>query len=171
MRGEILKSWRRVSDRRVQARDALEDIWKIATLELVGEGRNAPLYRVKEMSEHLETEEVYEFLEILEAYFEPWIQENDDTQVGVEIQSEWAQPETVDLFAKGVFWKIAGEDKERISSLRLLLLAITAAFAQEQGIVVHSIGILYPLDGRCVSVRLPKDWSKSVIEILQLARR
>lgn len=171
MRGEILKSWRRVSNRTIQARDALEDIWKIASLEMVGEGRNAPLYRVKEMREHLETEEVCEFLEILESYFEPWIQENEDTQVGLEIQSDWTQPETVDLFARGVFWRIAGEDKERISSLRLLLLAITAAFAQEQGILVHSIGILYPLDGRCVSVRLPVDWSKSVIQILQLARR
>ena len=128
------------------------------------------MYRVKQMKEHLETEELHEFLEILEAYFEPWIQKNEDTQVGLEIQSEWTQPETIDLFAKGVFWRIAGEDKERISSLRLLLLAMTAGFAQEQGIDVHSIGILYPLEGRCVSVRLPVGWFKTMMEIIGIAK-
>jgi len=170
MRGEILRSWRRVSNTDLKAQTVLEDIWKISALELVGEGRNAPLYRVKQMKEHLETEELHEFLEILEAYFEPWIQENKDTQVGLEIQSEWTQPETIDLFAKGVFWRIAGEDKERISSLRLLLLAMTAGFAQEQGIDVHSIGILYPLEGRCVSVRLPVGWFKTMMEIIGIAK-
>ena len=63
-------------------------------------------------------------------------------------------------------WKIAGEEKERISSMKLLLLALTAGFAQKQGMNVHSIGMLYPLEGRCLTVRLPSGWSLSVDKIL-----
>ncbi len=66
----------------------------------------------------------------------------------------------------GVFWRLGGEEKERISSTKLLLLAITAGFAQKQGIAVHSIGMLYPLEGRCLTVRLPTGWSSMVDTIM-----
>jgi hypothetical protein len=147
--------------------DILTDIWRVSTLSLVGEGRNAPLYRVSSMSTYLEDMELGEYLHTLEASLEKWMHDTTDWLVGLEIQSEWTQPETIDLFAAGVFWKLAGEDKERISSMKLLLLAITAGFAQKQGIRVHSIGMLYPLEGRCITVRLPMGWCDLVDSILQ----
>ena len=91
----------------------------------------------------------------------------EDWQVGLEIQSDWTQPEQVDMVAGGVFWRLAGEDKERISSVKLLMLALTAGFAQKQGIHVHSIGMMYPLEGRCLTVRLPIGWSGLVDIIIQ----
>ena len=72
------------------------------------------------------------------------------------------QPETIDMVSSGVFWRLAGDDKERISSMKLLHLAIVAGFAQKQGIHVHSIGMIYPLEGRCITVRLPRGWSSSI---------
>ena len=147
--------------------DILTDIWRVSTLSLVGEGRNAPLYRVSSMSTYLEDMELGEYLQTLEASLEGWMSDTDDWQVGLEIHSEWTQPETIDLFASGVFWKLAGDEKERISSMKLLLLAMTAGFAQKQGVKVHSIGMLYPLEGRCITVRLPIGWSESIDVILQ----
>ena len=109
---------------------------------------------------------LHEYLHTLETSVEQWMEGYQDWQVGLEIQSEWVQPETVDLVANGVFWRIAGEDKERISSLKLLLLAITAGFAQLQGMTVHSIGMIYPLEGRCITVRLPTGWASSLDTIM-----
>ena len=171
MRGEILRSWRRVADTKEKSADILLDIWRISTLQLVSEGRNAPLYRVGRMKDNLADVELLNFLESLETYMETWIQTFDESQVGIEIESDYFQPESVDVFAQGTFWKIAGEEKERISSLRLLLLAVTAGFAQKQGIAVHSIGMLYPLEGRCVRVRLPVGWVNSVDLIMARAKK
>jgi hypothetical protein len=166
LRGEILRSWREVSRLENNNLQILSHIWRISTLQLVAEGRNAPLYRVNSMSTYLGDMELEEYLHTLEASLEKWMGSADDWQVGLEIQSDWTQPETVDIFAGGVFWKIAGEEKERISSMKLLLLALTAGFAQKQGMNVHSIGMLYPLEGRCLTVRLPSGWSLSVDKIL-----
>jgi hypothetical protein len=167
LRGEILRSWRQMTNLDIPNTDILTDIWRVSTLSLVGEGRNAPLYRVSSMSTYLEDMELGEYLQTLEASLEGWMSDTDDWQVGLEIHSEWTQPETIDLFASGVFWKLAGDEKERISSMKLLLLAMTAGFAQKQGVKVHSIGMLYPLEGRCITVRLPIGWSESIDVILQ----
>lgn len=166
LRGEILRSWRQVSNMNNSNQTILNDIWRVSTLALVGEGRNAPLYRVNTMSAYLEDAELLEYLTTLETALETWMASADDWQVGLEIQSEWTQPETVDMFAGGVFWRLGGEDKERISSMKLLQLAMTAGFAQKQGIQVHSIGMLYPLEGRCLTVRLPIGWPDMVDTIL-----
>ena len=166
LRGEILRSWRKISDLSIPNTNILSDIWRIATLQLVAEGRNAPLYRVNTMTPYLDDLELQEYLQTLETSLKDWMDGFHDWQVGIEIQSEWTQPEAVDMMASGIFWRIGGEEKERISSVKLLLLALTAGFAQLQGISVHSIGILYPLEGRCITVRLPERWSESVSKII-----
>lgn len=167
LRGEILRSWRQVSDMNNTNSAILSDLWKISTLALVSEGRNAPLYRVHSMRNYLEDVDLLEYLTTLETALETWMTSYEDWQVGLEIQSEHTQPETVDLFAGGVFWRMGGEDKERVNSMKLLQLAMTAGFAQKQGIQVHSIGMLYPLEGRCLTVRLPIGWCAMVDKIIE----
>lgn len=166
LRGEILRSWRQMSDLNISSTDILSDIWRISTLQLVAEGRNAPLYRVSTMTPYLDDLELGEYLHVLETSLEKWMKTYQEWQVGLEIQSDYAQPESIDLMASGIFWKIGGEDKERVSSVKLLILALTAGLAQLQGIPVHSIGMIYPLEGRCLTVRLPNGWSSSVQKIL-----
>lgn len=167
LRGEILRSWRQITNLDIPNSECLSDIWRISTLQLVGEGRNAPLYRVSSMSTYFEDMELREYLHTLETSLEKWMAEKEDWQVGLEVQSEYTQPEGIDMFAEGVFWKLAGDEKERISSMKLLLLALAAGFAQKQGLPVHSIGMLYPLEGRCITVRLPIGWSDSIDRILE----
>jgi hypothetical protein len=167
LRGDILRSWRSILQMDIPNLQILSDLWKIGTLQQVAEGRNAPLYRVQTMSQHLVDPELEEYLQTLETSLETWLESSEDWQVGLEIQSDWAQPEMIDLACNGVFWRIAGEEKERISSTKLLQLAMIAGFAQNQGINVHSIGMLYPLEGRCIQVRLPSGWSHSVDLIIQ----
>lgn len=167
LRGEILRSWRQVTQLNIPSLSILPHLWRISTLQQVAEGRNAPLYRVNTMSQYLNDSELDEYLQTLEASLETWMVGTEEWQVGVEVQSEWAQPETIDMVGGGVFWRLGGDEKERISSMKLLHLAITAGFAQKQGIPVHSIGMMYPLEGRCLTVRLPTGWSSSIDVILQ----
>jgi hypothetical protein len=170
LRGEILRSWRAVTKLDKASTEILEDIWRIGALQVVAEGRNAPLFRVSQIKESLKDTELGEFLQMLESALEDWSQTSEEWQVGLEVESEWVTPEGVDLYSNGCMWRIAGEEKERISSMKLLLLAITAGLAQKQGMTVHTIGMVYPLEGRCLTIRLPTGWCESVDVLLLRCR-
>lgn len=169
LRGEVLRSWRKITTMTLPNCEILEDIWKLSALQLVAEGRNAPLYRAGQMKENFEDAEFLEYLTLLEATMSDWVSSTADNDVGFEVMIEGAQPETVDIVSQGVFWRIAGDEKERYNSLKLLQLAITAGFASLQGVRVHSIGMIYPLEGRFLTLRLPFQWSTWVIPILNKA--
>lgn len=166
LRGDILKSWRKIKTLSLPNNEILEDIWKLSTLPLVAEGRNGPLYRVAKMKEHFEDPEFLEYLVLLEATLNKWPSIN-DIDVGFEVIMDGVQPETIDIVSDGVFWRIAGDEKERYNSLKLLLLAMAAGFAQSQGVHVHSIGMIYPLEGRFVTLRLPSNWHTLVFLIYE----
>ncbi len=170
-RGEILKSWRKVKNLSISNSEILEDIWKLSTLPLVAEGRNGPLYRVSKMKENFEDPEFLEYLMLLETTLDSWSHSFANTDVGLEVMMEGIQPETIDIVSDGVFWRIAGDEKERYNSLKLLLLAMAAGFAQHQGTHVHSIGMIYPLEGRCITLRLPNHWPTLVFSIYEKAQR
>jgi hypothetical protein len=171
LRGEVLRSWRKIVDLSLDNCSILEDIWKLSALQLVAEGRNAPLYRAGLMKENLQEEELLEYLTLLETTMNSWITNSEDGEVGFEVLIDGAQPETVDIVSQGVFWRIAGDEKEKYNSLKLLQLAMTAGFANLQGIPVHSIGMIYPLEGRFLTLRLPFLWPTWVSLILEKAKR
>jgi hypothetical protein len=167
LRGEILKSWRKIKTLSLPNNEILEDIWKLSTLPLVAEGRNGPLYRVAKMKEQFEDPEFLEYLVLLETTLNHWNSSMTGTDVGFEVMMEGIQPETIDIVSEGVFWRIAGDEKEKYNSLKLLLLAMAAGFAQNQGVHVHSIGMIYPLEGRFVTLRLPRNWHTLVFLIYE----
>lgn len=172
LRGDILRSWRKIVNLSISNNDLLEELWKLSTLQLVAEGRNAPLYRVGQMKQYFQDEELLEYLTLLETTMTEWITNSPlENEVGLEVFIEGAQPETVDIVSQGVFWRIAGDEKERYNSLKLLLLAMTAGFAQLEGIPVHSIGMIYPLEGRFLTLRLPFQWSTWVRQIVKKAMK
>jgi hypothetical protein len=171
LRGEILRSWRKITTLSLSNLNILEDIWKLSALQLVAEGRNAPLYRAGQLKHHFEDAELLEYLTLLEATMSEWVSSTTENEVGLEVMIEGAQSETIDIVSQGVFWRIAGDEKERYNSLKLLQLAVTAGFAQIQGIHVHSIGMIYPLEGRFLTLRLPFLWSTWVTQILAKAQK
>ena len=171
LRGEVLRSWRKIVDLSLDNCSILEDIWKLSALQLVAEGRNAPLYRAGLMKENLQEDELLEYLTLLETTMNSWITNSEDSDVGFEVIIDGAQPETVDIVSQGVFWRIAGDEKEKYNSLKQIQLAKTAGFANLQGIPVHSIGMIYPLEGRFLTLRLPFLWPTWVSLILEKAKR
>ena len=72
-RGEVLESWRRVSDESLAWEECLEDVWRIGALLLVAEGRNVAMYRTSRMKEHLKDSEFIEFLQCVDRYTSIWM--------------------------------------------------------------------------------------------------
>jgi hypothetical protein len=164
----VLRSWRRICNFTLQNHDILEDIWRLATLEQVAMGRNAPLYRVAELKNHIDDEDFLEYLCSLEKNLSRWMDDWDTTEIGFEIQKEGYLPELVDFFCQNTFWQILSDDKS--ISQKFLVLALTAGIAQELGFDVRSVGVFLPLEERWYRLRLPENWKYQYKHILDLPR-
>ena len=167
-RAETLKSWRRVCRRDLEWRDVIVDLWRLGALTLCAEGRNAALYRVIEMSHHLLTPEVMEFLEHLEYSIGPWLAEQTgDIQFGLELAEHPLFTDQLDIVSGGIFWRVCVEGK--MDALQVLELAVRGSLARAEGISLRAVGWIHPLDGTVVRLPLTEVWDLDVREILDSA--
>lgn len=163
------RSWKKVSNMKLQNEEVLEDIWRIATLEQVAGGRNAPLYRVGEMKTHLEESEFQEYLSTMETYLSLWLDHWDAaTEVGFEIGKDGYRPELIDFFSQETFWHICSPEKSLSQSF--LVLALAAGVALEMGFEVRYVGVFHPLEGTWQRLPLPKSWIQQYPLVFSLAR-
>ena len=158
-RGDVLRSWRRVSKMDLSWKECLLDIWKLGAMSLVSEGRNSALYRTQSMAEKLSEDGLNEYLECLELRLSEWLQkipiEGISSQVHYETE-ETQFTEVVDLHTENCFWKIGGT--ERIDTQEIVELAMLGYFSNAE---ITSVGIFLPLEGRFYTVRLPAAWCET----------
>jgi AAA domain/UvrD-like helicase C-terminal domain len=72
-RPEVLASWHRYADPAHKSSDILGDMWRIAALSFVVEGRNVPLYQTREVLPFLLTPEHRALIQQVEAAIPDWI--------------------------------------------------------------------------------------------------
>lgn len=164
-RGEVLESWRRVSDTSLAWEDCLEDIWRIGALSLVSEGRNVAMYRTSRMKEHLKDSEFIEFLKCVERYTSIWMCEDPCLCSSVLLEDENEISEMIDLQTTKGFYSIGGL---LFNSFDLLRLAIASTFNNE-GANIKTVGIFIPLDGKLFSFNLPENIEEIAKTILNIA--
>ncbi len=164
-RAETLRSWRRVCSRGLDWHEVIVDLWRLGALTLCAEGRNAALYRVIEMSEHLLKPEIIEFLEQLEYSLGPWLAEQGgEIQFGLELANQDLFTEQLDIVANGVFWRICVEGK--MDALQILEVAVRGSLARSEGIALRAVGWIHPLDGSVVHLELTESWDADARAIL-----
>ncbi|NBR60188.1 MAG: ATP-dependent helicase [Actinobacteria bacterium] len=64
-RPQVLASWKRVTDASQPTQEILPDLWNLAALSQVREGRNIPLYQLNEIRENLVSQESYTFCQAI----------------------------------------------------------------------------------------------------------
>jgi len=167
-RAETLRSWRRVCRRDLDWHEVIVDLWRLGALTLCAEGRNAALYRVIEMSQHLLKPEITEFLEHLEYSFGAWLAEQDgEIQFGMELAQQELFADQLDIVSNGVFWRICVEGK--MDALQILELAVRGSLARAEGIPLRAVGWIHPLDGSAIQIQMSDAWDTDVREILEVA--
>jgi hypothetical protein len=164
-RGEVLESWRRVSDSSLVWEECLEDIWRIGALSLVAEGRNVAMYRTSRMKEHLKDSEFIEFLQCVERYTSIWMCEDPCVCSSILLEDENEISEIVDLQTLNGYYSIGGL---LFNSFDLLRLAIASTFNNE-GANIRKVGIFIPLDGKLFSFNLPDNIGLIAETILKIA--
>jgi hypothetical protein len=167
-RADVLRSWRRVTNREIPWKECLVDIWKLGAMGLVTEGRNAALYRATTMSTKLADDDLHTYLECLEVRLSEWLSSH--SVLGLQQQVEYKEQyhETIDLQTEGVIWKLGSSaEKERLETQDILYLAMLAWFSETP---LHSVGVFLPLEGIWTTVRLPEKWNEKAAHILTQAQ-
>lgn len=97
LRPELLASWHRYINPTYTSSDILGDIWRMAALSFVIEGRNIPLYQCHEIFPHLLSPTHCAEIQRLETSLPDWIARQDHPLFHFIFEVEGLQPMTVDL--------------------------------------------------------------------------
>jgi hypothetical protein len=73
LRPDVLASWHRIQDPKQKTHEILGDVWKIATIRSVIEGRNIPLYQSPTVAPHLIEEEQQSIVRAIETAIPLWV--------------------------------------------------------------------------------------------------
>jgi hypothetical protein len=73
LRPFILHSWHKVINPEMNLKTILPDLWYMASLKSVLEGRNIPLYQYHEVTTHLSEDEMQALVKSIEKSIKPWI--------------------------------------------------------------------------------------------------
>ena len=73
LRPEVLESWQKIIDKNEKTHDILGDIWRIASIKSVIEGRNIPLYQHKIIFRYLFEEDQQNIIKAIEIAIPSWI--------------------------------------------------------------------------------------------------
>lgn len=73
LRPFVLQSWHSVIDAGIATRNILPDLWRLASLTSVLDGRNIPLYQCHEVAPHMVDAEMQALTRTMERAVQPWI--------------------------------------------------------------------------------------------------
>jgi hypothetical protein len=149
-RTDVLRSWRKFVNKDLNWREILLDIWRLACLEQVAEGRTAGLYRAAAMVDHIQ--DCIPFLERLETIVREMLEGDEDSideiTVNPQVIPEGASPVGCDILIGRRLLKISGERRPDMyswtESWLTAYLFVSCGFCKP----IEQIQILHPFHGK-----------------------
>jgi hypothetical protein len=123
-RPEVLASWHRYKDPQYKSSDILGDIWRMAAMSFVIEGRNIPLYQYLSVLPHLQSLEHRALIQTLETAIPDWIAQQEHPLFHFLFEVEGIQPLSFDLLTDKWVYSIYhdnGHDMKMEDKILLLL--------------------------------------------------
>ena len=170
-RTDVLRSWRRFVSPTIGWRDCLQDIWRLACLEQVSEGRTACLFRVGTVKDNLE--ECVPFLESLEDMLKGLVQEQTEILepcFNPEVCLEGLRPTSCDLLLGNSLIRICGERRPDmymwVETILIAYLATSSSLLKP----IEKIQIVHPFYGLMWTYEYPdfrkaKELFENLLEI------
>jgi hypothetical protein len=152
-RAEVLRSWRRMTCKELNWREILLDIWRLACLEQVAEGRTAGLFRTSAMKHRLDG--CIPFLEKLEVLIREMLdqEDSDDITINPEVIPEELNPVGCDSLVGRKLFRICGEKRLDMyfwtESWLTAYLFVACGFCKP----IEQIQVLHPFLGKLWTFR------------------
>jgi len=100
MRPDVLASWHRFQDPTMKTHDILGDVWRIASIKSVIEGRNIPLYQYDAVLPHLVKKEQQEMILEIEKAIPLWIVSYENTTLNFQFEVDGIRPIQFDIMTE-----------------------------------------------------------------------
>ncbi len=97
LRPEVLASWHNVMDKTKKTCDILGDLWRIAAIHSVIQGRNIPLYQYHMIYPYLQQEEQQEIVREIESAIPLWVVTQDHSTFHFIFETEGIRPIIFDI--------------------------------------------------------------------------
>jgi hypothetical protein len=143
MRPDVLASWHRVLDKTQKTHTILGDIWRIAAINSVVEGRNIPLYQYAQIRPYLEEKEQQEIVKAIETAVPLWIVTEDNPAFNFMFEVEGIRPIQFDIMTeKCAYYTFF--DPTFVPSMEDKILLLLKQYAYEELFdrVLESIGFI-----------------------------
>lgn len=100
LRPEVLQSWHNLQNKALPTHSILGDIWRIASIKSIIEGRNIPLYQLKSVMPQLFQEEQQNITKAIERAVPLWIVGQESPQFNFIFEAEGIRPIQFDIMTE-----------------------------------------------------------------------
>jgi hypothetical protein len=100
LRPEVLASWHKIIDKNQKTHQILGDIWRIASIKSVIEGRNIPLYQYDKIYRYLFQQEQQDIVRTIEKAIPLWIVTQETPTFNFIFEAEGIRPIQFDIMTE-----------------------------------------------------------------------
>lgn len=100
LRPEVLASWHKIIDKNEKTHNILGDIWRIASIKSIIQGRNIPLYQYNTVFSHLFQEEQQSIVKAIESAVPLWIVSQENPSFNFLFEVEGIRPIKFDIMTE-----------------------------------------------------------------------
>jgi ATP-dependent exoDNAse (exonuclease V) beta subunit len=147
LRPEVLGSWHSVIDPSKKTRDILGDLWRIAAIKSIIEGRNIPLYQYNQVLPYLIASPALQYIEqhlfatIIEKAIPPWIVSQEHPVFHCRMEVEGIRPIQFDIMTEKTAYAIFFDNMPSNDD-KILLLLKQYAYEEIYDKTLESIGFV-----------------------------
>jgi len=151
LRPEVLASWHKFQDKTQKTHQILPDIWRIASIKSVIEGRNIPLYQLNAVKPHLEDREQQDIVKVIEKAIPLWIVSQEAPTFNFIFEVEDIRPIQFDIMTeKCAYYVFFDATYIPTTEDKILLLLKQYAYEEVYDRVLESIGFVNVATGMVI---------------------
>ncbi len=155
LRPEVLASWHKIIDKNQKTHTILGDIWRIASIKSVIEGRNIPLYQYSTIFPYLFQEEQQKIVKSIETAIPLWMLTQENPSFNFLFEVEGIRPIQFDIMTEKCAYYVFF-DPTFVSSTedKILLLLKQYAYEEIYDRVLESIGFFNAATGMVIQYEI-----------------
>jgi hypothetical protein len=155
LRPEVLGSWHKIIDKSLKTHEILGDIWRIASIKSVIEGRNIPLYQHSTIFPYLFQQEQQDIVLAIEHAMPLWITTQDNPSFNFLFEVEGLRPIQFDIMTeKCAYYMFFDPAFVPSTEDKILLLLKQYAYEELYDRVLESIGFFNIATGMIIQYEI-----------------
>jgi hypothetical protein len=155
LRPEVLGSWHRILDKNLKTHEILGDIWRIASIKSVIEGRNIPLYQHSTILPYLFQKEQQDIVLAIEKAMPLWIVTQENPSFNFIFEVEGLRPIQFDIMTeKCAYYMFFDPSFVPSTEDKILLLLKQYAYEELYDRVLESIGFFNIATGMIIQYEI-----------------